>query len=198
MSGASGLLATDFVSGVAVGLVGGLTSGLLGVSPGGGAGRLLGPPARRGAARRARRLARRAGPAHQPCRHPAILGEGPSRSARLAAPHRRGRAQKSRARRRASFCNGLTSSIWRCWAPSPRADDHDRLRLPPASSVGRSKREEKEARRQRGKKESPPARRSQRCRQYEKPSSPPWPALRLSMPTLPPANPHTAPLKVPK
>ena len=36
MSGASGLLATDFVSGVAVGLVGGLTSGLLGVSPGGG------------------------------------------------------------------------------------------------------------------------------------------------------------------
>ena len=30
------MLATDFVSGVAVGLVGGLTSGLLGVSPGGG------------------------------------------------------------------------------------------------------------------------------------------------------------------
>src|SRR5271157_4591135 len=52
---------------------------------------------------------------------------------------------------------------------SPRADDHDRLRLPPASSPRR---------RERGKKESPPALLSRRCRPYEKPSSPPWRALR--------------------
>src|SRR6202158_2668584 len=68
---------------------------------------------------------------------------------------------------------------------SPRADDHDRLRLPPASSLGCCKREEKDSRRQRGKKESPPARRSRRCRQFERPSSSPWRALR-------PTDAHTA------
>ena len=52
---------------------------------------------------------------------------------------------------------------------SPCADGHDRLRLPPASSPRR---------RERGKKESPPARLSRRCRPFEKPSSSPWPALR--------------------
>src|SRR5208337_800498 len=59
---------------------------------------------------------------------------------------------------------------------SPRTDDHDRLRLPPASSPRR---------RERGKKESCPARLSRRCRPYEKPSSPPWRALR-------PTDVHTA------
>src|SRR5271168_1530083 len=54
---------------------------------------------------------------------------------------------------------------------SPCADDHDRLRLPSASSPRR---------RERGKKESPPARLNRRCRPYEKRSSPPWPALRLT------------------
>jgi hypothetical protein len=52
---------------------------------------------------------------------------------------------------------------------SPCADGHDRLRLPPASSPRR---------RERGKKESPPARLNRHCRPYEKPSSPPWRALR--------------------
>ena len=50
------------------------------------------------------------------------------------------------------------------------------LRLPPASSPRR---------RERGKKESPPARLNRRCRPYEKQSSSPWPALR-------PIDAHTA------
>src|SRR5271170_8179105 len=54
---------------------------------------------------------------------------------------------------------------------SPRADGHDRLRLPPASSPRR---------RERGKKESPPAPLNRRCRPYEQRSSPPSPALRLT------------------
>ena len=53
-------------------------------------------------------------------------------------------------------------------ASSPCADDHDRLRLPPASSPRR---------RERGKKESPGARLSRRSRPYEKPSFSPWRAL---------------------
>src|SRR4249920_2625454 len=59
---------------------------------------------------------------------------------------------------------------------SPCADGHDRLRLPPASSPRR---------RERGKKESRPARLNRRCQPSEKPSSPPWPALR-------PTDAHTA------
>src|SRR5277367_3970327 len=52
---------------------------------------------------------------------------------------------------------------------SPRADGHDRIRLPPASSPRR---------RERGKKEAPAGHLSQRCRPYEKSSSQPWRALR--------------------
>ena len=46
----------------------------------------------------------------------------------------------------------------------PRADDHNRLRLPPSSSPRR---------RERGEKKSRPARLNRPCRPYEKPSS--WP-----------------------
>src|SRR5208282_6383655 len=59
---------------------------------------------------------------------------------------------------------------------SPCADGHDRLRLSPASSPRR---------RERGKKESPLVRLNRRCPPSEKPSSPPWPALR-------PTDAHTA------